>query len=383
MTEMTHRQRFLRCVHHEEPDRVLVELGSARCTGIHSKAYSQLKSYLGLGEGCELMEPFGVGRRGSLAVVEEPVRKRFGLDLRGIVLGQPDAAPEVDMPDGSYRNEWGVVRRPSPGSHYHEIVCSPLDGDITLEDLVSFPWPDPHDPGRYRALCQDALRASESGQYPVVLNLGDICVHQSQFCRGFQSWLMDIVAQPGLMHDHLTRITDIRIAIAEEALAKVGDIVDVVETSDDVATQQGMLISPHHYGEFIKPQHKRFFDRVRECTTAKIMYHCCGNVFPILDDLVEIGVDILNPIQITAEGMDTARLKREYGDVLTFMGGIDTQSTLREGSVADVEHEVKRRIDDLAPGGGYIVAAVHNIQPDVPPQNICAMFDTVLQYGRY
>jgi uroporphyrinogen decarboxylase len=342
-----------------------------------------LKKFLGLDDGYELVESFGVGKRGSLAVVEGSVQQRFGLDLRGIFLGQPDLTPEIIFPDGSYRNEWDVVRRAVPNSYYHTIIHHPLQGELSPDDLAHWSWPDPYDPGRYRYLRWDALRASAGGEYPVVLNFGDICVHQSQFCRGFEEWLTDIVLQPNLMHDLLTRVTDIRIAIAEEALKHIGDIVDMVETSDDVATQQGMLISPEHYREFVKPHHQRFFEAVRARTSAKIMYHCCGNVFPILNDLVEIGIDVLNPIQVSAKGMNTARLKREYGDVLTFMGGVDTQYVLSSGTPEEVRSEVQRRIDDLATGGGYILAAVHNIQPDVPPENICIMYDTALEYGQY
>ena len=382
MNQLSHRERFLRCVNHQAPDRVLVELGSARCTGIHAIAYQRLKEYLGLGSEYQMLEEYGAARRGSLAMIDEPVRQRFGFDLRGIYLHQSDETPELDLADGAYRDEWGVVRRINPGSLYHEITHSPLAGDISRNDLAKFPWPDPHNPARYQHLREDAIRAGANGEYPVMLNIGEICVHQSQFCRGFEDWLVDFALHPDLMHDMLERITDIRIAELEEALAVVGDIVDLVETSDDVATQQGLMISPKHYREFIKPNHQRFFDAVRAHSSAKIMYHCCGNVTPILGDLVEMGVDVLNPIQVSAQGMDTARLKREYGNHLVFMGGIDTQETLRVGSPETVVQEVKRRIDDLGRGGGYIVCAVHNIQPDVPPENICAMYDTALTYGK-
>lgn len=382
MRSLSHRERFLRCLDHEQPDRVLVELGSTRCTGIHGVAYGALKAHLGLEGSYTLVEPFGVGRRGSLAVIEEVIQERFGLDMHGIFLTQPEGTPELNFPDGSYRDEWGVVRRPVPESYYHEIVHSPLSGEPIVADLEAYRWPDPHDVGRFRQLRQDALAASAGGEYPVALNLGDICVHQSQFCRGFEPWLVDFALHPEFMHELLTRVTDIRIGIAVEALRRVGDVVDLVETSDDVATQKGLMISPRHYREFIKPQHKRFFDAVRAHTPARIMYHCCGNVVPILDDLVEIGVDVLNPIQISADQMDTARLKRDYGDRLVFMGAIDTQEVLRLGTPAQVSQEVRKRIDDLGAGGGYILAAVHNIQPDVPPENICAMFDTALAYGR-
>ena len=150
-----------------------------------------------------------------------------------------------------------------------------------------------------------------------------------------------------------------------------------------LADQRGPMISPELYRRFIKPRHRRYFDAIRARTSAKILFHTCGAVTRLLPDLIDIGVDFLNPVQVSAAHMDTAVLKREYGNKIGFWGAIDTSRVLPMGTVEQVRAEVGKRIHDLAPGGGYVLAAVHNIQPDVPPQNILAMFDACIELGSY
>ena len=150
-----------------------------------------------------------------------------------------------------------------------------------------------------------------------------------------------------------------------------------------MAGQDGLMIHPDDFRKYIKPQWKRIFDFMKTKTKAKMCLHCCGNITPILDDIVEIGVEVINPVQVSNPQMDTKLLKDRYGKDLSFWGAIDTQNVMPMGNVAQVEDEVKRRIDDLAPGGGYIMSAVHSIQPDVPTENIFALYDTTLEYGRY
>ena len=181
-----------------------------------------------------------------------------------------------------------------------------------------------------------------------------------------------------------TKLEELAIGCAWAALREVGEYVDIVVTGDDVASQAGPMMSPAMYRRLIKPHHARMFAAIRENTKAKIYLHCCGNVYRLIEDFIEVGVDLLNPVQVSAGEMgDTARLKREFGDRLSFCGGIDTQKVLPFGRPEDVRAEVRRRIRDLAPGGGYIAAAVHCLQPDVPMENIVAMCDEVVKAGRY
>jgi uroporphyrinogen decarboxylase len=165
-------------------------------------------------------------------------------------------------------------------------------------------------------------------------------------------------------------------------LLALGDNVDVVLCPDDLGMQSGPLISPQLYRKLVKPRHRRLFDTIKSHTNAKLLLHSDGAIAPIIGDLIDIGVDILNPIQVSAAGMgDTARLKKEFGTHLSFWGAIDTQQVLPFGTPEEIRAEVKARIEDLAPGGGYVLSAVHNIQAEVPPENVCAMFEAALEFG--
>jgi uroporphyrinogen decarboxylase len=208
-------------------------------------------------------------------------------------------------------------------------------------------------------------------------------LHQAQFMRGFDLWLMDLVADPRLAGKMMDTILGIWLVETEATLRAVGDCADVVVYSDDIAFQDRPMFSPRIYRRLIKPRQKRVFDLLKG-SGLKVHYHSCGNVSPLLPDLVELGVDILNPVQVSAEGMgDTARLKTEWGQELVFWGGIDTQAVLPYGSPQEVRREVQRRLDDLAPGGGYVLAAVHDVQPEVPPANLCAMFEAADEWGNH
>jgi len=173
------------------------------------------------------------------------------------------------------------------------------------------------------------------------------------------------------------------LAICENALRPVGKQVDVIFTADDLGTQEGPQFSPELFRKLFKPRFKRYFTLMHDLSSARIVFHTCGSVWLFLDDLVDAGIDILNPIQVTAANMDTLKLKERYGNSLSFWGGIDTQRVLPRGSIKDVEAEARRRIEDLSRNGGYVVAATHNIQPDVPSENIVTMYDFARKYGRY
>jgi uroporphyrinogen decarboxylase len=179
------------------------------------------------------------------------------------------------------------------------------------------------------------------------------------------------------------KLADFHIEFFRHYLEAVGDCIDVVVVSDDLGGENGPLISPELYRELIKPAQKKLWQFIKSNTEAYLFLHSCGSISKFIPDLIEIGVDILNPIQVAAKDMDTRRLKDEFGDKLIFWGGIDTQRILPFGSPEDVESEVKKRIADMAPGGGYVLTAVHNIQAGVPPENICMMYDAARKYGVY
>jgi uroporphyrinogen decarboxylase len=166
-------------------------------------------------------------------------------------------------------------------------------------------------------------------------------------------------------------------------MEEVGEFVDLVFVHDDLATTESLMMSPQLYREIVKPRHKKIFDLIKNMTQAKIIYHCDGAIYPLLKDFIQIGVDVLNPVQVSAKGVDTHALKQEFGEELSFWGGVDTAHVLPKGTIDDVKEEVRKRIDHLGKGGGYVVAPVHNILDDVPPENIVAMYRTAIEYGKY
>ncbi len=202
-------------------------------------------------------------------------------------------------------------------------------------------------------------------------------MHQTQFLRGYADWMMDTIANRVFFDALMERAMDLVLGVSGNLLAAVGDNVDIVFYGDDVAMQSGPLVSHDVYLQCIKPWHRKIFNFLRSRTKAKILYHSCGSVYSLIPDLIDLGIDALNPIQVSAKDMDTARLKREFGKRLTFWGGVDTQHVLPRGTPDDVRAGVRRRIRDLAPGGGYVLNSVHNIQREVPPENVCAMFEAV------
>ena len=312
---------------------------------------------------------------------DERVLQHLDVPFRRVYLHPPSTFRLEVADDGSFHDEWGVGYRPM--GPYNERVGHPL-AQATLADLEHFPWLDPHDPGRVEGLADEARRLYEDTDYSLVA--GAISAGIFQDCwnlRGMEQFMADLKTNREFAEELLDQVTVFHIGMWRVFLDTVGEYVDIVETADDLAGQRGTLISPQMYREIIKPRHAELNRAIRESTQARILYHSCGAVMPLIDDLIEIGVDILNPIQVAAKDMETDRLKAEFGNEICFWGAIDTQHVLPFGDKQAVEEEVKKRIADLAPGGGYILAPSHNIQAGVPPENVVCMYDSALQHGHY
>ena len=379
---MNHRERALAALNHRESDRVPIDLGSTRNTGILLEAYRSLAQYRGAAGDPESDE-FGQSRIARVAAPEEWLLGRLDVDFRGLFLGAPDRRLDRLLPDGSYQDELGVVRRRPSSSYYYDVTHSPLDRELTVVDLEAHPWPDGSDPGYTRGLREKALALRDEGEYAVVLHLQDIIVHPSQYLRGFERWYTDFILEPGLISSLLDILLEIRLQVTEQALREVGDLVDVVSCSDDIADQRGPQMSEGMYRKFIQPRHRRYFDAIHAGTDAKLLYHSCGSVAKLIPGFIDMGVDFINPVQVSASGMDTADLKRRFGREIGFWGAVDTLRVLPFGTPEEVRAEVQRRTRDLAPEGGFVLAAVHNIQPNVPPENIVAMFQAARELGVY
>ena len=376
MREMSPRERLLTSLRHEEPDRVPLDLGGLATT-IEAVPYDELKKYLGIKKEAKLF------LRDHVDPPEE-VLDRFGIDTRYVRIRPPRNFKVQIDPDNSYLDEWGTRWKKPKSSLYWDPVDWPLK-DATIEDLETYRWPDPHDPGRTEGLREEAKRLREKTEYAVIADTpvlgifecGSICL------RGIERLMMDLILDKPFARALFDKLADVHIELYRQYLDAVGEYIDVIMVTDDLGGENGPLISPELYRELIKPAQKRLWQFIKDNTGAYLFLHSCGSISKFIPDLIEIGVDILNPIQVAAKDMDTRRLKDEFGDKLIFWGGIDTQRILPFGSPEDVESEVKKRIADMAPGGGYVLTAVHNIQAGVPPENICMMYDAARKYGAY
>ncbi|MDH7489322.1 MAG: uroporphyrinogen decarboxylase family protein [Anaerolineae bacterium] len=375
MDRMTPRERIIAAVERRSPDRVPIDIGGSPVTTIIGEAYERLKALLGVAGETRYMK-----RKSRTVLLDEEVAVRLHADTRPLLPGNPDGWQDIYFADGSFRDEWGVVWAKAGEGHYAP-VGNPLR-EADLDDLARFPWPDPLNPGRTRGLREQARRLHEETDYAVVLSLPVGFVHQSQYLRGYQEYLMDLILNPTFIEALMDRTLEFWLQLASAVLDEVGPYVDVIQFGDDVAFQDRPMVDPKRYRRMIKPRHKQMIDLLKRKSRAKVLYHCCGAVSTLIPDFIDIGVDALNPVQVSAAGMDTARLKAEFGDHIAFWGAIDTSHVLPAGSVQDVRDEVMRRIQDLGAGGGYVVASVHNIQDDVPPENILAMADAAYEFGR-
>jgi uroporphyrinogen decarboxylase len=370
---MTSRQRVLAAVERREPDRVPIDVGGSSFSTIIGAAYERLKTQLNVESETRYMKV-----KSRSAILDERVARWLHTDTRPLLIGSPDGWQDVYFDDGSFRNEFGVIWRKAGDGHYAP-TGNPLR-EATLADLDRFPWPDPRNPGRTRGLREQARKLHEGTRYAVVLSLPVGFVHLSQYLRGYEQWLMDIVLNPEFLDALMDRALEWWLELAETVLDEVGPYVDVVAFGDDVAFQDRPMVDLDRYRRLFKPRHRRMVDLIKGKSRAKVLYHCCGAVKSLMEDFIDIRVDALNPVQVSSAGMDTAELKAEFGDRICFWGGIDTHQVLPFGSPEDVRAEVERRIEDLSPGGGFVLAPVHNIQEDVPPENILAMTDAAVEF---
>lgn len=378
---MTPRERVKKALSHSQPDRVPADVGGGASTSIVLGGYIALCDYLNIQYETPIRFQSFVYQ---IVELDEKVMEALGSDCRPL-LARPAKYRRAQMlPGNKFMDEWGVIYWKPEGILYYEVNESPLkEADISA--LGSYPWPDPYDPGRTEGLEEEAKWRYENTPFAIVGNAGAIDIWQRAVAlRGFEQMLMDLVINKEFAHALFSIIVEFNKAIFEQYLKKVGKYIDVIRLADDLASQNSLLMSPETYREMLKPYHQDLINFIKSRTDAKVFFHSCGNIYPLIPDLIEIGVDILNPVQVAARDMsDTARLKEEFGDKICFWGAIDTQHVLPFGSEEEVVAEVKRRLKDLAPGGGYVLAAVHNIQPEVPPENVLAMCQTAKRYGIY
>ncbi len=378
--QMTSRQRVLAAASHQEADRIPMDFGG-RVSTLHAYAQRELKKHLGLEGGEETI-------RGYMTYTVEPdprLVERFGRDTTPFY-PNPGSGYEfrIDPATNSYRDEWGVGYRMPADGYYYDPFDFPLADAETPADLDRFPWPDPRDPNRMRGVAEEIKATRAAGQKAIMLGAPTLGLWLlPQFLRGMERALTDLALDRGLAEGLAERITQWYEEYWDSALAEVGPYVDFVHMEGDLGDQNGPLFSPRVFREIYKPRLRRVVDAIKRHTSARIWLHSCGSVYWAIPDLIDAGVEVLNPVQVNAAEMDSARLKREFGKDITFWGGGCSPVVLQFGSPADVEAEVRHRIADFGPGGGFVFASVHNIQANVPPANIVAMFEAAHRYGAY
>lgn len=373
---MKSKERVLAALHHEQTDRVPMDLGG-RQTTLMLPAYERLKEYLGFGD----IPTDVMSHRWLTAYVDERILRHFSIDTRHVrpknkALKDPEKPYEEN--DVFYDN-WGVGRKISGG--YANHCHYPLQKAEKLEDIENYDWPDPDEEFDYTGLQSHTKKLFDEGEFAIVGCMGSPgnTYEQAWYLRGLSEFSLDMVMRKDIAHAIMRKVVDHRKRNAELYLKEVGQYLDVIQVADDLGAQNTSLMSPATYKEMVKPYQAELIAHIKKFTKAKVYHHSCGSIHNILDDMVEIGIEILNPVQATATGMETDQLKKRFGDQLTFWGAIDTFKVLPFGTVEDVQKEVKKRIQDLSPNGGYVLGSVHNMQFDVPPENVEAMFTTALE----
>jgi uroporphyrinogen decarboxylase len=380
------RERVLMALNHEEPDRVPIDLGSTPVSGICRNAYADLIACLGLPE----REVQILDMVQQLARVDEDVLQALQVDFRPIKANPPATFHLHLRREGDYEtyyDQWGAkLSRLKVGGHYFDYVECPIK-EPTLQALERYSWPDPDDPSRYEGLREQARALHERTPYALVgtCELGSDILARPQWIRGYAASMLDLAADPDFAEAFLERLTQIAVRAWSRFLEEVGEYLDVAAFYDDLGMQDRPLISPAMYRRLVKPRHARITDAIKARTKAKVLMHSCGAISEFIPDIIEIGVDILNPVQVSAAGMgDTGELKRRYGQHLTFWGGAcDSQQVLPFGTLTEVQEETRQRIADLAPGGGFVFAPIHNIQDDISGEKTLALYRTALEHGCY
>ncbi len=418
---MKHRQRALTALRHQEPDRVPIDLGGTVDSTIMAVAYKGLTKRLGLGAGSTRVADVYQ----HTALVEEDVRQALGVDAL-LVSDEPNEWRQGVLPDGSpaefparflpqlqddgaqviFDAAGNVVLKMPKDGHYFDPVYSPLADATSVRDIEkhiaaieSYDKPSYLDKS-YEELAKKAQALRENTDYLLVGFFGGHIFQSAQSLRGWETFLMDLLVNQKFAEALMDQLAEANIRRFERYAETVGQYVHVVQFEDDLGMQDRPLLRPDLYRKVVKPYHGKLFrfakSRLARTSASSVepsetsqniaylLLHTDGAVAPFIPDFIEMGVDALNPVQVSAAGMDTKELKREFGRDITFWGGgCDSQNVLPFGTPDEVADEVKRRIDDLAPGGGFVFAPVHNVQTGVPPENIVAMFKTAQEHGVY
>lgn len=382
---MSSRERVWTAMNHQEPDRVPFFIGAGNTTGIQMPAYQRLKSLLQIEAPDDFL--YDWPELGT-ALIDEATLVRLGSDIRGVFDRHPAAniaRNKARGPGEPFVDSWGIGQvEIEPGLWFPGL--HPLAEATTSAELAAYQgWPDMDDASRFAHMKGDAAQLAAASEHMIMATPWLLFpFERAMHMQGMEPFFMNLALRPDFSVDLLQRCAEHCKTLIGHILEEMGDNCDMVKIGDDLGTSTSLLISPRMYRKLLKPIHADYIAHIKERTQAKIFFHTDGDVTPLIDDLVEIGVDILNPIQTSAGKMsDLPALKKRFGKALVFCGAVDTTKVLPFGSPAQVREEVRRVIEQLAPGGGFILASVHTIQKNVPAENIWAMAEALEAYGRY
>lgn len=412
---MNPRERIKLAVNHKEPDRVPIDLGGTRVTGIASIPYVELRKNININTNLSKMydfiqqliypeekfrEIFHIDTidAGQAFLLSEGDWKKWTLDNGETVLIPKFLNLDIDSDKTVYmKDDDGLILGNKPISSnyvgqsfwvYKDLPALPKEFiDNDMNKLLwgrAQPWHlnifnDEH----YEMFINLIKKLYEETDYAIILGVGCATLEYGTFLRGFDNFMCDIYLDKNGVLRFLEKVLEKNFKKLERVLKGVGKYIDILTFSDDLGAQDRLFISIEKYRKLFKPVHKKMWDFVHQSSDCKIFLHSCGAIYEVIPDLIDAGLDILNPVQTSAKGMNAEKLKKEFGKDLTFWGGgIDTD-ILTFGTPKEVKEDVKKRIKVFSENGGYVFNQVHNIQANVPPQNIIAMFETVYNYGSY
>jgi uroporphyrinogen decarboxylase len=377
---MNRRTAFAAILDHREPDRILVDYGK-HIGSFHVNVYEQIKAHLGIQSESKILD-----RMAQNVVLDEEICQQLGIDFRWVVPNWVEVRDiEVEGQPG-YIDMWQITYKWTEVGQYYAIHSSPFNKEtLTVEDIENFDWPNPHNPAMFAGLKEQAQYWSENTDYVVGADGIKVGILQTASqLRGYDKLFLDFALNPDVTHAFLDRMSGIINEMYRQYLKVVGPYVQVVVITDDQGTQNSLMVSPKMFREFIKPRLKSLIDTIKATADVRVLMHCDGAIMKIIPDLIEIGVDILNPIQTVVKDFDdTQKLKTRFGHQICFHGGIDVQQVLGNATVQEIQQEVHRRIHDLGTSGGYIIAPCHNINVDISVENTLAMFAAAHELGQY
>jgi len=382
--KMTSRERVHAVLNFDVPDRVPIIIGVSNATGIKIRPYRGIKKILGIESEDKYL--YDWPELGS-ALPDESVLLRLSSDVRGILDRFPKEVYERNQkrPDHSpFIDDWGNGQMEiSPDNWYPGI--HPLPNAKTIQDLDQYHWPDMTDPFRTSHIREQVKKLNEENRYAIMGTPWLMFPFERAIgLQGLEQFLLNMATEQDFAQELLNRINQLCMVNMGNFLGQCGDDLDIIKIGDDLGTQENLMISPRMYRKMLKPLHAQMIALIKQKTKAKVFFHTDGDVFDLIDDFIEIGVDILNPIQTSAGKMSNLQeLKKKFDKRIIFCGGIDTQKILPSGTTDEVKQEVKRVINILGAGGGYMVATVHTIMNEVPPENVLALVDAVEEYGYY